>query len=152
MNIMAVYFLNRRVHIPGTNTAIRYIAKIAKKAAFVATCGRYPQYDRTSGQVSTVQEARQARRCSKSPRRHRSCSIRPALLISMVTLVLDQVPKTSSSSIQTSVESKRTKEERKSDAGVAREGNIKEDRMDCGDYSDPVIMGQTLAEATTSSD
>jgi hypothetical protein len=72
MNIMAVYFLNRRVHTPWTSTTVMKMTKMPPNAALMGTLGRYPQNERTSGQVSALHSERHFLRSSKLPFRQRS--------------------------------------------------------------------------------
>jgi hypothetical protein len=74
MNIMAVYFLNRRVQIPWTSTIVMKTTKMAANAVLVGTLGRYPQNERTSGHVSAVHCERHFFRSSKLPFKQRNCS------------------------------------------------------------------------------
>src|ERR1700761_5346413 len=88
VNIIAVYFLNLLVQTPWTKTIVIKMTKIAAKAALTGIFGRYPQYDRTNGQVSKVQAARHAFRSSNVPFKHRNCSNSCAIDSSMIARLL----------------------------------------------------------------
>lgn len=70
MKTMAVYILNRRVHIPIARTASVNIPIKTAKAPFSGIDGRYPQYDSTIGHVWRVHAARHAFRSGEVPFRH----------------------------------------------------------------------------------
>lgn len=84
MNTTAVYFLNLRVHIPIPKMESVKSPMNTAKVPFSGIEGRYPQYDSTIGQVSTVHAARHAFRSGAVPLRHRIWAAKPEFELSMI--------------------------------------------------------------------